>query len=184
MVTQPRGPKGIRIFVGSLIIISPLVFMGCGAAAPTETGPRIPSTSPASTSRLLPICCVDQNALNDHAGQRVRVRGVYRRQNVSKRPSKTPVDPQSGGTAFLEVNPNTDNKLWLWLGVYHQASGQRSEVEVRKYNGKLVEVWGVIHRRTPEIVHEGIAMATMISPYLEVERMVAVPAGAQPESKP
>lgn len=128
----------------------------------------LPKTQPIEpTTELLPTCCADQEELSSLDGQRVQVRGVYNKVNVSRRPP--PLDLTVPGNASILTG-----SVGVMLGVYYEASAVRTVQEIQQLHDSEVVVIGTIHERTPAQLHDGMPMQTMIGPYIEVESLAAV----------
>jgi len=152
------------------------LFAGCQSSSSTQSTPETPETpevprevdeAKVTTPTALPTCCKDQDELAALDGQRVEVRGVYQKVNVSRRPP--PLDLTVPGNASIR-----SDSVGVMLGIYYEASSVRSVVEIQRLHKKEVLVTGTIHVRTPTQIHDGIPMQTMIGPYIEVESLKAV----------
>ncbi len=141
---------------------------GSGTQGAPEAAEPLPQTQPIEPStELLPTCCADQEELASLDGQRVQVRGVYNKVNVSRRPP--PLDLTVPGNASVLTG-----SVGVMLGVYYEASAVRTVQEIRQLHDSEVIVIGTIHERTPAQLHDGMPMQTMIGPYIEVESLAAV----------
>jgi hypothetical protein len=126
------------------------------AACHDAPAPRAPEAA-----QSLPGCCTGAE-LDRLAGEKVRLVGVYQALVVSQRGDAKP-DLSEAGAAGVKC----ESGQLVMLGVYHRPEGVRPSAERRQYDGRRVEVVGVLERRTPtEVSQDGQPAATMINPYL------------------
>lgn len=172
---MPTTRETLNSALGALLCTL-IVACGGGAQEPAPQEPlptaQSPSGSPpggvAAHVTPLPRCCDTYEELVEHDGERVQIRGVYTKTNVSRRPS--PLDLGEPGTAMV-----TTGTTGVMLEIYYREEGMRSLEEIQRFHDKAVIVTGTLHRRTPSQTHEGVEMQTMIGPYVEVESLHLAP---------
>ncbi|MDC0716841.1 hypothetical protein [Nannocystis bainbridge] len=110
----------------------------------------------------MPACCASPEEIDRLAGTSVRLVGVYQAMVIAQRSDAKPDLSQAGAAGIL-----SESGQRVILGVYHGADGVRSIEERQQYDGKRVEVVGILEKRTPvSIGPDGQAEATMINPYV------------------
>jgi peroxiredoxin len=86
-------------------------------------------------------------------------------------PEKCAEEDAKSPIAVIKLN----DKEEIQLNVYHKSDGIRPQEERDALRGKRVRVTGVPHKYTPsQSSPTGIPMATMTSPYIQMESIEAI----------
>jgi hypothetical protein len=160
--------KALRPVLLALMLFS---WGSCSATAPNADRAALPKGLTHTEGGSYASCCDDYEDLKAHSGKMVALTGVYKRTVVSRRPYPDPTPPYTSGPVILSLEYGGG----VMLGIYYEPSGGRAADEISRFNGKEVEVHGLLQLHTPEMMHEGMVMQTMIGPYVDVHRIELAP---------
>ena len=155
------------------VLLSFMLFSlgSCSAIAPNVDQATPPKDLTHMEGGSYASCCIDYEDLKTHSGKRVALTGVYKRTVVSRVPHPDPTPPYTSGPVILNLAYGGG----VMLGIYYEPSGARAVDEINRFHGKEVVVHGLLHLHTPEMMHEGMVMQTMIGPYVDVHRIELAP---------
>jgi hypothetical protein len=173
----PRLPASIR----ALWMAVALLPIGCSTSsslAPEgHEGPALDASAAGSAAALAAPhpCCIGNQEVQRLDGQRVAIVGHYTPVHLAKRIGKADgggAGPPMASTVALE----TSYGLTFMLEIYYNPSGVRPVEEIARFEGKRVEIVGVLHARTPSQRSDDGEVQTMVGPYLgEIESVREAP---------
>ncbi len=120
--------------------------------------------TPASSCMEAPTpCCSASQKLSNLNNKFVVITGKYKVDKPAK--NTKAYDPNvKSHTVYIIA----ENGIAIQLGLNYETSGQRSDEEIKKFDGKKINVLGILHSETPvKRASDGAIMQTTTGPYID-----------------